>query len=328
MRPAPRFWQHRGPTALMLAPLGAVIAAVGTLRRRLATPRRVAVPVICVGNLVAGGAGKTPVVLALVAAIARLGLTAHVLSRGYGGALAGPLRVDPQRHDASMVGDEPLLLATRAPTWAARDRAAGAAAAVAAGAAVIVMDDGMQNTALVHDWDIIVVDGGYGFGNGLLLPAGPLREPIAAGVARARFAIIIGADRCDAVAALGPDIPVLAARLEADVAGDDWAGRHVLAFAGIGRPAKFFDSLRELGATLVDEVAFPDHHPYTAAEIAALRDRARAAAATLVTTEKDLVRLPPPLREGIAVLPVRLAWGVSDEATLSTALASLLLPPL
>lgn len=324
---APEFWQIRGPTACLLAPLGAVIAAAGALRRRLATPERAGVPVICVGNLVVGGAGKTPVTLALVALLREMGVAAHVLSRGYGGALTGPVRVDPAIHDAAMVGDEPLLLAARAPTWVSRDRAAGARAAVGAGAAVIVMDDGLQNPDLVHDWDIIVVDGGFGFGNGMLMPAGPLREPIAAGIARARFAIIIGEDRCGAAATLGSGLPILHARLDAASGAEGWAGRRVLGFAGIGRPDKFFDTLRDLGTALVGEAAFPDHHPYGADEIATLRQRARDLDATLVTTEKDFVRLPVDERHGIATLPVRLVWSDGAEAAMTTALAAFLRPP-
>ncbi len=323
---APEFWQVRGPTACLLAPLGAVIAAAGALRRRLVTPERVSVPVICVGNLVVGGAGKTPVTLALVALLRDLGVTAHVLSRGYGGSLAGPARVDPAIHDASMVGDEPLLLAAHAPTWVSRDRAAGAHAAIAAGAAVIVMDDGLQNPDLVHDWDIIVIDGGFGFGNGRLMPAGPLREPIAAGVARARFAVIIGEDRHGSAAALS-ELQILTARIAAAGGGGDWAGRRVLGFARIGRPDKFFDTLRELGAILVDAVGFADHHPYAPGELDDMRRRAGALNAALVTTEKDFVRLPAGTRDGITALPVRLAWSGAAEATVKAALAALLRQP-
>ena len=320
---APEFWQVRGPAACLLAPLGAVIAAAGTLRRRLKTPERVAVPVICVGNLVVGGAGKTPVALALIALLNDLDMRVHILTRGYGGSLAGPILVDPSTHDAASVGDEPLLLATRAPTWVSHDRAAGARAAVAAGANVIVMDDGLQNGDLAHDWDIIVIDGGVGFGNGLLMPAGPLREPIAAGVARARFAIIIGDDRSQAAVALGADLPILRARLKALGSPQEWAGRRVLGFAGIGRPKKFFETLRALDAVLVDEVAFSDHHPYEIAEIEALRRRARELDAALITTEKDFIRLPMGERSGIGVLPVELEWAAAAEAKIRAALVEL-----
>ena len=321
---APEFWQVRGPTACLLAPLGAVIAAAGALRRRLKTPERVAVPVICVGNLVVGGAGKTPVALALIALLRDLDVTVHALTRGYGGSLTGPILVDPSVHDAGMVGDEPLLLAARAPTWVSHDRAAGARAAVAAGASVIVMDDGLQNGDLAHDWDLIVIDGGVGFGNGLLMPAGPLREPIAAGVARARFAIIIGDDRCDAAAALGDDVPILRARLKALGPRDKWAGRRVLGFAGIGRPEKFFETLRALDVALVDEVAFSDHHPYEIAEVEALRRRAGELDAVLVTTEKDFIRIPAGERSGIEALPVELAWVQTAGDTIKAALVGLL----
>ena len=291
----------------------------------MTVPARASVPVICVGNLVAGGAGKTPVVLALTDLVIRLGLTPHILTRGYGGSLSGPVAVDSRIHDAALVGDEALLLAAKAPTWVARNRRAGASAIAEAGGGVILMDDGMQNPTLYHDWDILVVDGSYGFGNGYLMPAGPLRETIASGLSRSRFAVLIGNDRQGFETILRPHLPVLRAQVVPVSDERRWPGERVVAFAGIGRPDKFFATLTAAGATLVATQAFPDHHPYRRDQIADLAAQAAAAGATLVTTEKDWVRLPAEYRESVAVLRVTLAWEADSEAFLRTALSDLLI---
>ncbi|PWC32620.1 tetraacyldisaccharide 4'-kinase [Azospirillum sp. TSO35-2] len=305
----PAFWyQPPGLASALLAPLGALYGLAG--RRRLAgtAPGRVGAPVVCVGNLVAGGAGKTPVGLALIAALRGRGVAVHALTRGHGGREAGPLRVDSQRHTAADVGDEALLLAAAAPCWVARDRLAGARRAVEAGAGVIVMDDGFQNPALHKDLSLVVADGAVGFGNGRLVPAGPLRERVADGLARADALVVLGEDRCGLAAQAGGR-PLLRARLEPDPqAAAALAGRDVLAFAGIGRPEKFFATLESLGARLVERVPFADHHPYRPAEIAALIDRAAARGAVPVTTAKDAVRLAPALRARVAMLPVAVRW--------------------
>ncbi|MBK1841086.1 tetraacyldisaccharide 4'-kinase [Azospirillum sp. YIM B02556] len=320
----PAFWYRPpGLASTLLAPLGALYGLAG--RRRIAgtVPHRVAVPVVCVGNLVAGGAGKTPVGLALIAALQARGVAVHALTRGHGGREAGPLAVDPGRHGAADVGDEAILLAGAAPCWVARDRVAGAERAVAAGAGAIVMDDGFQNPALHKDLALVVADGAVGFGNGRLIPAGPLREQVADGLARADALVILGEDR-HGLAALAGGVPVLAARLEPDpAAAARLAGREVLAFAGIGRPEKFFATLKALGARVVERVPFADHHPYRPAEVAALIDRAAASGAMPVTTAKDAVRLPADLRTKVAVLPVSVRWG--DEEALAALLTHLLL---
>ncbi len=319
----PAFWYRPpGLASTLLAPLGALYGLAG--RRRIAgtVPRRIGVPVACVGNLVAGGAGKTPVGLALIAALQARGIAVHALTRGHGGREAGPLAVDPGRHGAADVGDEALLLAGAAPCWVARDRLAGAERAVAAGAKAIVMDDGFQNPALHKDLALIVADGAVGFGNGRLVPAGPLRERVADGLARADALVILGEDR-HGLAKLAGGRPVLAARLEPDpAAAARLAGRDVLAFAGIGRPEKFFATLEALGARLVGRVPFADHHPYRAAEVAALIDRAAELGALPVTTAKDAVRLPQDLRAKVAVLPVTVRW--ADERALAALLTHLL----
>ncbi|MGH6974562.1 MAG: tetraacyldisaccharide 4'-kinase [Stellaceae bacterium] len=308
---APDFWARRGALSLLLAPLGCLYDAAGVVRRARVHAERAPVPVICVGNLVAGGAGKTPVVADLARRLIGRGIAAHVLSRGYGGTLPGPMQVDPARHDAVAVGDEPLILARGAPTWVARDRAAGARAAAAAGAQAIVMDDGLQNPTLAKDLSLVVFDGGYGFGNRRVMPAGPLREGIVRGLARADAAVMLGADRTGAAALLGA-IQILQAEPLTQAA--HLAGRAFVLFAGIGRPQKFFDHFAKTGAQVVAARGFADHHPYSEAELSALADTAQKAGATLMTTEKDWVRLAPAWRTRVQYLPLAIAW--RDEAAL------------
>lgn len=308
---APEFWHRDSMAARLLAPLGLAWQAAGTMRRALTRPWRAPVPVICVGNLVAGGAGKTPVVLSLLALLRARGLRPAALTRGYGGSAVGPLLVDPARHDAALVGDEALLLAGAAPTWLARDRVDGAREAVEEGAEVLVLDDGFQNPRLAKDLSLVVVDAGYGFGNGRVLPAGPLRETPAAGFARADAVVVIGdGDLGKIVARLPRGLPVLRARLEPRDRA--LAGKRVYAFAGIGRPQKFFDSLRALGAELAGTEAFPDHHPYDSATLERVSAAAAAAGAQLVTTRKDAARLGPAAPSGLVVLDVALVWEDKD----------------
>ncbi len=316
---APEFWRDRNsPMGVALAPLGALYRLGGVLRTAIARPIRAPVPVVCVGNLVAGGAGKTPVALAVGAWLREQGLSVHFLSRGYGGRLRGPVRVDPRQHGARDVGDEPLLLAELAPTWVARDRAAGARAAAAAGAGIIVMDDGFQNPGLVKDISLVVVDGGYGFGNRRLLPAGPLREPIAAGLRRAQALVLLDGGGKSSASVTGGGLPVLAARLIPDDEAMSFAGRRVFGFAGIGRPEKFFQTLADMGCDVVGTWAFDDHHAYTAEEIMEICEIASAADATPVTTAKDAARLDAKARPMVEAVPVHLEWG--DENALERVL--------
>ena len=305
---APEFWRHDGLAARLLGPLGLAWQGASVLRRAVATPWQAPVPVICVGNLVAGGAGKTPVVLSLLAILAERGLRPVALTRGYGGSAVGPLRVDPVRHDAGKVGDEALLLAAAATTWVARDRVDGAKEAVEDGAGAIVMDDGFQNAGLKKDLSLLVVDADYGFGNGRVMPAGPLRETVASGLARADAVVLIGDDNLDRN--LFGSLPVLRARLQPR--DSRLAGQRVFAFAGIGRPEKFFQTLRALGAEVAGCEAFADHRPYDAGTLARLRRAADAAKARLVTTAKDAARLGTLLAPDIAVLDVALQWDDKD----------------
>ena len=308
---APDFWHRDGTLARLLTPLGVAWQLAGAARRAVARPWRAPVPVICVGNLVAGGAGKTPVVLALLALLAERGLKPAALTRGYGAKVAGPLPVDPERHDAAKVGDEALLLAAAAPTWLARDRVDGAREAADEGAEVVVMDDGFQNPSLKKDLSLLVIDAEYGLGNGRVMPAGPLRESPASGFARADAVILIGDGPLGTITRqLPPGLPVLRARLEP--CGRSLAGTRVYAFAGIGRPQKFFDSLRRLGAELAGCEAFADHQPYDAATLQRLVAAAAAAGAPLVTTAKDAARLGLTAPPGLAVLDVSLVWEDKD----------------
>lgn len=311
-RSPPEFWERAGPLPTLLAPLGWAYAAASRLRRAVATPWRAPVPVLCVGNLVVGGAGKTPVAMDLAQRLAQRGARPHLLSRGYTGSLAGPVRVDPARHGYREVGDEALLLARIAPTWVARDRAAGAKAAVAAGATVLVLDDGFQNPSLAQDLKIVVVDGLYAFGNGRVLPAGPLREPAAAGLARADAVVVMG-DGDSRFARLPGGPSPLRAYLMPVSDPSAFKGARVVAFAGIGQPRKFFASLEQLGATVVARHAFADHQPYTAAMLQPILAEAVRVGAQVLTTEKDWVRVPRELRDRITPVPVRVSWDSARE---------------
>lgn len=322
---APDFWQKdNGTLTRVLAPAGWCYGLGGRLRRALARPVKAAVPVLCVGNFVAGGAGKTPVALSLGKRLIGRGRKVHFLSRGYGGRVAGPFRVDPDAHNAAEVGDEALLLAAAAPAWISRDRAAGIRAA-AEGADIIIMDDGFQNPSVAKDLSLLVVDGRYGFGNGRVIPAGPLRETVASAVGRANAIIMIGADKAHVMshpALWKTSLPVLKAAVKPGPEAEGLAGKAVVAFAGIGNPEKFFQTLRETGCEVKATHAYSDHHPYTEAEIQRLKAEADKEGAQLVTTEKDAMRLSNTALTGVVVLTISLEW--ADESSLDDLLRPLL----
>jgi tetraacyldisaccharide 4'-kinase len=321
MRDPAFWWRPAGLAASLLAPVGAIYGAVaGTRMARLG--RRAGVPVICIGNLTLGGAGKTPAAILVAQILTEAGRKPFVLSRGYGGSLAGPVRVDPKRHRAAEVGDEPLLLARAVPTVVARDRGAGADTARAAGAGVIVMDDGFQSPNLHKDLSMLVVDGRRGIGNARVFPAGPLRAPLDAQLRRAGAVLVIGQGAPgEAVERLAQarDLRVFHGRLEPDGAAlATLKGKPVLAFAGIGDPAKFFATLVDAGLDVRARVSFPDHHRFSREEAASLVDRARRDGLVALTTEKDMARLSgdpdaAALTGTAQALPVRLAVTEQSE---------------
>ena len=321
----PRHWSP-GHVVLptLLGPLSWLYGLADKARRATANPARAPVPVICLGNITAGGAGKTPATLAVTAHLRARGRSPHILTRGYGGTAKGPLRVDPN-HTAREVGDEAILLARVAPTWIGADRVETARFAVAAGADVLVMDDGFQNPHLIQDLSFLVVDGGFGLGNGRLIPAGPLRESPARALARATAVIYIVDPGGDAAGPPPPGIervPVFPARLEPTPDAALLADGPVVAFAGIGRPAKFFNTLRAMGLRVTDTYAYPDHHVFDPEELMMVIEDAVAAGAKVVTTEKDAVRLPPDARGMVEVLRVALVF--DDPHALDTLLSPIL----
>jgi tetraacyldisaccharide 4'-kinase len=324
----PRWWYGRArPPAWRLAlhPLSWIWAAATA--RRIATGKAVdpGVPVICVGNLTVGGVGKTPVAREIALRLRAAGKSVFILSRGHGGSASEPTRVDPAVHTAVEVGDEPLMLARGLPVIVAPDRAAGAVSAAQAGAQIIVMDDGHQNPSVKKSLSLVVVDGEtrngeWPFGDGAVFPAGPMREPLSRGLARADAVVILlppGVENADPrLLALFVAKPVLVARLEAAEAPP--AGPQ-LGFAGVGKPWKIERALRDAGCELVGFEGFPDHAAYDEATLEGLAARAAALGAGLVTTEKDWARLPTVWRSRIKAWPVRARF--KDEAALDALMA-------
>lgn len=314
MTKAPAFWSADGPqglTPMLLSPLSALYTGAGLLRQKIAKPYNSRLPVICIGNLVAGGAGKTPTAIALAKILTAGGDRPHILSRGYGGSLRGPVRVTND-HTPAEVGDEPLLLSRYAPVTVARNRVAGAKAIEKTAANIIIMDDGFQNPSLHKDLSILVVDSGFGFGNRRVIPAGPLREPVRDGFSRADAIFLIGDGEIGRRHVKGFHGPILKASLTPEEGVIGWRQK-VVAFAGIGRPDKFRDTLHQLRADIQGFHAFPDHHPYSESDLALLVEAAKSTDALLVTTEKDLVRVPEAIKPAVTALPVHLEWD-NDEA--------------
>jgi len=314
---APNFWftspDKPAILARLLSPLAAIYAAATARRLAKGTPFKATIPVICVGNINAGGTGKTPTAIAIVQRIIARGGTPHFVTRGYGGSLIGPTRVVEQMHTADETGDEPLLLAAFAPTWVAKDRQTGVSAAVNAGASIVIMDDGFQNPSVFKNLSIVVVDAVRGFGNGRVIPAGPLREPALVGLARADLVVSIGTPKQP----LHFNLPHAHGMLTPLKTGMTWQDMPVLAFAGIGHPEKFFETLRAMGAKVIHAEALSDHQPLTDALMTRLEVEAKLRKAQLVTTEKDAVRLPNRFRAKVLTVPVRLEmedWTPLDQA--------------
>ena len=322
---APEFWREKPSLiASALAPLSLLWRAGTAIRRFRAKPVRAPLPVICVGGLVAGGSGKTPVAIALMQFLLREGIVAHVISSGYRGSFAksrAARRIDLSRHDVSETGDEAMLMARYAPTWVCRERSEAARAAHEAGAQAVILDDGFQDPSIAKDLSLLVVDGAYGFGNRRLIPAGPLRESIADGLGRADAVVLVGENTSGVTATIPTAIPLLRATLTPGPEAADLAGREIVAFAGIGHPEKFFKTLESLGCRIRAAHEFADHHRYQPREIEKLLGEAEKTGALLVTTAKDAVRLPEETRGKVAVLSVVLNF--RDEEQLARLLAPL-----
>lgn len=317
----PEFWKkppsRTGVWPLILAPFSKLWQWAGVRRWQQGPHTKLGVPVICIGNVNLGGTGKTPAVIETVTRLISMGKNPHIVSKGYKGQLIGPTKVDPAIHTASDVGDEPLLLAAFASTWIAKDRIAGAREAQSAGADVIVLDDGLQNPAMAKDLTILVVDAEMGFGNGQVVPSGPLRETIESAVAKSDLLLTIGpqGDVHDAFRQKWAAVTKLShvtSTITPLQTGMDWRGMSALAFAGIGRPEKFYNTLKEMGVVVKATRSFDDHQTIPASLLMRLEKEAWEMDAQLVTTEKDAVRLPKEWQQNVLTVPVRLQIHDSD----------------
>jgi len=275
-------------------------------RQQYAHPVKLSVPVICIGNLTAGGAGKTPIALYIGELLKEKNIKAFYISRGYGGSQKTPLVVDAHKHSAKKVGDEPLLLAQVLPTVVGKNRVETAKFAVAQGAEMIVMDDGFQNPTLHKDLSLIVVDRRLSFGNEKMLPAGPLREPVKAGLKRADAVVLI--NPANFIPTCLPDINVLLARSKPAKSMLQLAGKKIVAFCGIAHPQKFYTMLKNAGAEIVEKKSFSDHYDYKASELKKLQAEAKKHDAILVTTSKDAARLPEKLKTEIHIAEMELLF--------------------
>jgi tetraacyldisaccharide 4'-kinase len=321
---SPAFWNKKGLAAKVLLPVAALYQLGYQLRRATTTPASVKPQLLCIGNLIAGGAGKTPVALAVGEHMKTKGLNACYLSKGYGGSLRGPVLVNSATHTAAQTGDEPLLLAQVLPTIVAKDRRAGATYAEQMGFDIIILDDGFQNPTLRPDFSILVMDAAYGFGNGYTLPAGPLREPVASGLARADAMVVLRRDRKQADRTTGFSIATLSADLRT-TAPEAAQGKKLIAFAGIARPQQFFEALvQHCGLHVINSHAFADHHPYTEQDLTPLQDEALRHDAMLITTAKDAVRLPASMHGQVLVADAAINW--HNAQALDALLAPLLHP--
>ena len=315
MMKTPDFWKNRGILATILLPLACLWSAATIIRNLLAQEAQVTLPIICVGNLSAGGTGKTPVSALLYDQLVLRGFKPAILIRGYGGSVTQPLWVDHRIQSANEVGDEALMLNESRDVLVARDRVAGASAIATNGTHdVIIMDDGLQHPYIAKDFSIGVFDGSFGIGNGWLIPSGPLRVNFKSGIKTIDAAIINGVDDTDISRRLPENMPKYTGQIVANQSLiDDLGGNPVLAFAGIGRPDRFFTTLRNAGANLIHQLAFADHHPYSEADMTRLQEDATRLGATLITTKKDWVRLPAEWRDRVRFLPVTFDLDYEDD---------------
>jgi tetraacyldisaccharide 4'-kinase len=303
---APRFWHHPSLIGTVLSPLGMMYGTMSKLMQDYTVPLSAQIPVISVGNVTLGGAGKTPVTVALATMLSAMGESPHILSRGYGGStLTAPEAVTPDL-PASLVGDEPLLLARQFPTWVYPVRAESALRATQAGASLVLLDDGLQHSSLKRDLSFLVIDSDYGLGNGHIIPAGPLRESLAAALAKSDAVIALGDSPLRVK--IPASMPQFRARLAQDSIWQTLRGRSVFAFSALANNDKFFHACIKSGMQLADSVSFPDHHPYTRDEVRHVLHRASLLGATPVTTEKDAVKLTQEERAQMIILPIHVAW--------------------
>lgn len=306
----PGFWKQRSAINKALAPLSLVYAAIYLIKRALTVQAKLPVPVVCIGNVTAGGSGKTPVALAIGAMLSERGVKAFFVSRGYGGHARKPMLVNPEKHKSHEVGDEPLLLASVLPTVVGRNRAEAAQLAVSKGAKLLIFDDGFQNKSFYKDFSFLVIDGTVGYGNGMLIPAGPLRERPKLAMRRAHAIIMI--NHGPSAPLLPADRPVIHARTKVVGLAQKLEGQKVVAFCGIAYPEKFQLTLAQLGVRMVAFKSFADHAPLPDASVRPLAELAAKEQAYLVTTRKDFVRLPKPYQERIVVVDIELAFENTD----------------
>ena len=315
----PNFWYFDEPNLLakLLYPLGIIFSLLGRISRLFVKPWKAPVPVICVGNLVVGGAGKTPTAIAIATVLKSRGWEPHFLTRGYGGTTTKPLLVNIQDHSSNIVGDEALLLAEISPTWVSSNRTKSAKLAIKSGANILILDDGFQNEGIQKDLSILVIDGEVGFGNKHLLPAGPLRENIAKGLKRSNAALILGNDKkmiADHILKhTGKEFPILDGSIEPRDVKPEFFEKKFVAFCGIGRPKKFFDTLDKIGLDIISTFAFDDHHPYSREELIKLSTYAKRHGAELITTSKDRRRINANINLAINELPIYIKWRKTSE---------------
>ncbi|MCX5619277.1 MULTISPECIES: tetraacyldisaccharide 4'-kinase [Bombella] len=306
---APSFWQGDKPSSLsnLLLPASKVTEALSHHRQKKPS-LKVSVPVLCCGNISVGGTGKTPLALHILQKLIQRGHNPHVITRGYGGRSKKTGHIHPQHDKAIEVGDEAMLLAQLAPTWRGPDRYANAQQAIKAGADCLIMDDGLQDPTLHKDLAILTIDGPAGFGNQRLLPAGPLRETLAEALPRLDAAVLFGEDTHNIAEQLPKSLPLLKGQLTPSPAIHQLKGRNIIAFAGIGRPEKFFTMLREANLTILRTLSFPNHHIYSERDLQHLAQLTHTPNTVLVTTEKDNVKLPSLFQQCITTIKIEPTW--------------------